>query len=340
MPGVWPFQGDAVQLTQKVQRHGSLPFKRIESASGREPPAQTAVRGTDAGPPARQNHHRKKVVTPAQKKQLTESCIQEEAVTVSSAYRVVGLHKSLWYYRSRKDDTQIIEKLRALAERFPTRGFDDYYGKIRNEGLKWNRKRVLRVYRSLKLGLRRKHKRRLPVRIRQPLQQAQQPNERYSMDFLSDALATKRKVRVLNIMDDCTRESLAVYADFSIPGEKVVDVLVAIVQQRGKPQQIRVDNGPAFLSKTFVQWCSKQHTVINYIQPGKPMQNGYVERLNRTFREDVLDAYEFDDLEQLRMLCDEWQYQYNNFHPHQALNGKTPAMTVKNYQKQNQGSLN
>jgi putative transposase len=271
---------------------------------------------------------------------LAESCIQEEAVTVSRACRVVGLHKSLWYYRSRKDDTEIIEKLRELAERFPTRGFDDYYGKIRNEGLRWNRKRVLRVYRSLKLGLRRKHKRRLPARIKQPLQQAQKPNESYSMDFLSDALSTKRKVRVLNIMDDCTRESLSVYADFSIPGEKVVDVLKSIVLERGKPEQIRVDNGPEFLSKVFVEWCNKQSIAIKYIQPGKPMQNGYIERLNRTFREDVLDAYEFDNLEQLRILCDEWQHQYNNFHPHQALNGKTPAMTVNNYQKQNQRSLN
>jgi putative transposase len=266
--------------------------------------------------------------------------MREEAVTVSRACRVVGLHKSLWYYQSRKDDTEIIAKLRQLAELYPTRGFDDYYGKIRNEGLKWNRKRVLRVYRTLKLGLRRKHKRRLPVRIKQPLQQAQKPNESYSMDFLSDALSTKRKVRVLNIMDDCTRESLAVYADFSIPGEKVVDVLKSIVLERGKPEQIRVDNGPEFLSKTFVEWCSKQSIVVKYIQPGKPMQNGYIERLNRTFREDVLDAYEFDNLEELRILCDEWQHQYNNFHPHQALGGKTPTMTINHFQKQNQQSLN
>lgn len=258
---------------------------------------------------------------------------------MSRACRVIGLHKSLWYYRSRKDDTELIEKLRALAERYPTRGFDDYYGKIRNEGFKWNRKRVLRVYRSLKLGLRRKHKRRLPARVKQPLEQCQRPNKSYSMDFLSDALSGKRKVRVLNIMDDCTRESLGLYADFSITGEKVVEVLKHIVMERGKPEHIRVDNGPEFLSKAFVQWCSKQSIAIKYIQPGKPMQNGYVERLNRTFREDVLDAYEFNNLEQLRILCDEWQYNYNHYHPHQALKGKTPAMARDEYQNQNELSL-
>jgi len=258
---------------------------------------------------------------------------------VSRACRVVGLHKSLWYYVSRKNDSEVIEKLRALAEAYPTRGFDDYYGKIRNEGIAWNRKRVLRVYRSLKLTLRRKHKRRLPVRVSQPLEQAVRPNKSYSMDFLSDALSTKRKVRVLNIMDDCTRESLGVYADFSIRGEKVVEVLKHIVTERGKPEQIRVDNGPEFLSSAFTGWCLEKGIIIKYIQPGKPMQNGYIERLNRTFREDVLDAYEFETLEQLRILCDEWQYTYNHYHPHGALKGKTPAMAVNQYQKQNESSL-
>jgi len=223
----------------------------------------------------------------------------------------------------------VIEKLRSLANAYPTRGFDDYYGKIRNEGLPWNRKRVLRVYRSLKLGLRRKHKRRLPARIKQPLQQATAPNKSYSMDFLSDALSSRRKIRVLNIMDDCTRESLAVYADFSIAAQKVVEVLDHIVKERGRPQQIRVDNGPEFISKVLTGWCGNNGITIQYIQPGKPMQNGYIERLNRTFREDVLDAYEFDSLEELRMLCDEWQFNYNNYHPHQSLKGKTPAMAAK-----------
>lgn len=259
---------------------------------------------------------------------------------MSRVCRVIGLHKSLWYYQSRKDDSEVIEKLRALAEAYPTRGFDDYYGKIRNEGLPWNRKRVLRVYRSLKLGLRRKHKRRVPARIKQPLDKSLHPNKSYSMDFLSDALSTKRKVRILNLMDDCTRESLAVYADFSITGEKVVEVLKQIVMERGKPAQIRVDNGPEFLSKAFTDWCRESAIAIKYIQPGKPMQNGYIERLNRIFREDVLDAYEFGDLEQLRILCDEWQFNYNHYHPHQALKGKTPAMVAKHYQKQNQLSLN
>jgi putative transposase len=244
---------------------------------------------------------------------------------------VVSLQRSVFYYKSQKDDKEVIAKLQSLAEIYPTRGFDDYYGKIRNEGLAWNRKRVLRIYRAVKLGLRRKHKRRLPARIKEPLKQPENPNKSYSMDFMSDALTSGRKLRVLKIMDDYTRESLAAYPDYSITSEKVVEVLKQIIAERDKPEQIRVDNGPEFRSKVFMEWCNKNGIAIKYIQPGKPMQNGYIERLNRTFREDVLDAYQFETLEELRILSDEWQYSYNHYHPHKSLKRKTPLSIYNAY---------
>lgn len=243
--------------------------------------------------------------------------------------RVIGIHRSLWYYQSRKDDSEVIGRLNELAETLPTRGFDEYYGIIRNEGRGWGRRRVLRVYREMKLKLRRKRKRRLPERIKEPLQQQQQANKSYSMDFMSDPLVGGRKLRVLNIMDDCTRESLAAWCDYSIPGEKVVEVLKSIISERGRPDQIRVDNGPEFRGKIFANWCQAEGITIKYIQPGKPMQNGYIERLNRTYREDVLDAYMFETLEEVRMLSDEWQDHYNNRHPHKALKGRTPRMAYE-----------
>jgi putative transposase len=239
---------------------------------------------------------------------------------------VIGIHRSLWYYQSRKDDTEVINRLNELAEQLPSRGFDKYYEIIRLEGNQWGRRRVLRVYREMKLKLRRKRKRRLPARIREPLQQQQQANKSYSMDFMSDALAGGRRLRILNIIDDCTRESLAAWCDYSIPGEKVVEVLKTIINDRGRPEQIRVDNGPEFRGKAFVQWCQAERIAIKYIQPGKPMQNAYIERLNRTYREDVLDAYLFETLEEVRVLSDEWQDHYNNHRPHTALKGKTPGM--------------
>jgi len=248
----------------------------------------------------------------------------EEKVSVDRACRVIGMHRSRWYYRSKKDDQPITEKLQTYAELYPTRGFDHYYGKIRNEGLHWNRKRVLRVYRLLKLKHRRRHKRRIPTRIKQPLSVPATVNQSWSMDFVSDVLVSKRKIRVLTIIDDCSREVLAAHADFSLPAQRVIDVLESINLARPLPQQIRVDNGPEFMADVFKQWCEIKQIRIQYIQPGKPMQNGYIERLNRTYREDVLDAYVFESLEQVRILSDEWMEHYNRFHPHQSLAGLAP----------------
>jgi putative transposase len=260
--------------------------------------------------------------------------VEDSQVSVGRACRVVSMRRSGWYYKTQKDDRKVIDKLHQYAECHPTRGFDEYYGMIKNEGLKWNRKKVLRIYRNMKLGLRRKRKQRVPARVKQPLQKQQQPNKSYSMDFMSDALVTGRKLRLLNVMDDCTRESLAAYADFSIPAEKMVSVLNEIIDHRGLPEQIRVDNGPEFLSKAFVKWSAQKGIEIKYTQPGKPMQNGYIERLNRTFREDVLDAYEFETLEELRILSDEWQRQYNHYHPHKSLKRKTPAQVFMAFRRE------
>lgn len=239
---------------------------------------------------------------------------------------MISAHRSLLYYRIGKDDSELIAKLSSLAELFPTRGFDKYYSIIRKEGIKWARSRVLRVYREMKLCRRRKHKRRLPARVKQPLEKQTVVNYSYSMDFMSDSLVSGRKLRILKVVDDCTRESLAVWCDYSIPGEKVVDILEDIINERGKPCQIRVDNGPEFTGTVFTAWCKKQSIAIRYIQPGRPMQNAYIERLNRTYREDVLDAYLFESLEEVRMQSDEWQYKYNYLLPHESLGDRTPVM--------------
>lgn len=252
--------------------------------------------------------------------------VNELSVSVGRACRVIHLQRSLWYYRSIKDDSLIQEKLAGLATQFPTRGFDKYFAIIRLQGHKWARSRVLRVYREMKLSKRRRHKKRLPARIKEPLQKQLLPNQSYSMDFMTDSLVSGRKLRILKVVDDCTRESLALWCDFSITGEKVTEVLEQVIRERGKPQQIRVDNGPEFTGKSFALWCQKEEITIKYIQPGRPMQNAYIERLNRTYREDVLDAYLFETLEEVRILSDEWQYSYNHLLPHSSLNNQTPVM--------------
>jgi len=228
------------------------------------------------------------------------------------------------YYKSVKDDTPVIKKLNELAELHPTRGLDSYYGRIRAEGIKWNRKRVLRVYRMLKLQMRRKRKRRLPTRHPEPLFQPLVVNKSWSMDFMSDALTSGRRIRILNIIDDYNREALWVDAQFSYPGDFVVRALEILEMDRGLPDQIRVDNGPEFMSKRLATFCKQKNVKLEFIKPGKPTQNAYVERFNRLYREDVLDAYLFNTKNQLQVISDKWKADYNNNHPHKSLGGISP----------------
>ena len=211
-----------------------------------------------------------------------------------------------------------------MADKRPTEGFWKMYYRIRKEGLTWNHKRIHRVYKLLKLNMKRKGKRRLPARILQPLQAVDQINASWSMDFMSDALMSGRKFRTLNLMDDYNREALGIEVDTSLPAERVVRVLEQITDWRGLPKRIRVDNGPEFISSKLALWCKEKGITLQFIQPGKPTQNAYIERFNGSFRKHVLDAYLFENLDQVRALAEEWMDDYNSYRPHDALNGRSP----------------
>ena len=230
----------------------------------------------------------------------------------------------MYYYSSVKDDTAVENKLKELAEKKSTRGFEHYYGLIRNEGLIWNHKRVNRIYKKLGLNLRRKRKRRIPARVKHPLVSTLTINQTWSMDFMHDALSSGRKVKVFNVIDDYNREALAIEVGSSITGNRVAEILRQILDWRGKPNEIRCDNGPEFISAALVHFCESENIRIKYTQPGKPVQNAFIERFNRTFREDVLDAYIFDNMSELKTIAEEWMEEYNEKHPHQSLGGKSP----------------
>jgi putative transposase len=255
---------------------------------------------------------------------LAEEVIKEESVSVGRACRIIGLPRSMFYYKSIKDDSEVEKKLLGFAENKSTRGFEHYYGLIRNEGLVWNHKRVKRIYNKLGLNLRRKKRKRVPARIKEPLIKPINMNLTWSMDFMHDAISSGRKVKVLNIIDDYNREALAIDIASSITGYRVVEVLKMIIDWRGKPEEIRCDNGPEFISAALVQFCEGEKIRIKYTQPGKPVQNAFIERFNRTFREDVLNAYIFDTISELRMIAEEWMTEYNEKHPHQSLGGMSP----------------
>lgn len=236
----------------------------------------------------------------------------------------MNLARSIYSYQSHRNDNVVIEKLQELSEKRPTDGFWKMYFRIRRQGLLWNHKRIHRVYKLLKLNIRRKGKKRLPARILQPLEAVNEINTSWSMDFMSDALLSGRKIRTFNLIDDFNREALAIEIDTSLPAERVTRVLQQVVEWRGKPKRIRVDNGPEFISTKLALWCEERGIQLQFIQPGKPTQNAYIERFNGSFRKDILDAYLFENINQVRMLTEEWMEDYNFERPHDALGGRSP----------------
>jgi putative transposase len=184
---------------------------------------------------------------------------------------------------------------------------------------------VHRIYTKLGLNIRRRAKKRLPARVKQALFQPEKQNQVWSIYFMSDSLWNGQKFRVLNVMDDYNREILAIEADTSLPTLRVIRTLERLKESRGLPQMIRVDNGPKFISLKLEMWCKDNKVTLAFIQPGKPMQNGYIERFNGSIRRDLLNAYVFRSLQEVRTLAEEFILDYNFNRPHKALGYKTPA---------------
>ena len=211
-----------------------------------------------------------------------------------------------------------------IAERKPRWGFKKMVAYLKNQGFSWNHKRVYRVYCEMKLNLRVKPKKHLPIREHKPLVQPETANVSWSLDFMSDSLSSGRAFRTLNVIDDFNREGLWIEVDTSLPSERLVRVLEMLALWRGYPQQLRIDNGPEMISQTLKTWADQHQVELAFIQPGKPAQNAYIERFNRTFREDVLDAYLFSSIQEAQAITLDWLEEYNAIRPHAALGGLTP----------------
>jgi Transposase and inactivated derivatives len=220
-----------------------------------------------------------------------------------------------------------------LSELHSRWGFWMMYHRLRNLGFRWNHKRVYRVYTQMRLNLRMKRKKRLPARIKVPLLSPIKPNITWSLDFMHDTLSTGKSVRSFNVIDDFNREVLAIAIDKSLPSARVIRELDQLIEWRGKPEKIRSDNGPEFISSNIEEWCLKNSITWEYIQPGKPTQNSLIERFNRTFRQDILDCYMFDNLTDFRKYVQDWMWMYNNERPHSALGHLTPTEFLLKYGK-------
>jgi putative transposase len=265
---------------------------------------------------------------------MAVAAVTQRGISVALACRTFDVSETCYRY-SRKldcDNERIADLLIGLTQARRTWGFGLCFLYLRNvKGHGWNHKRVYRIYRELELNMRIKPKKRLKREKPEALAVPLQPNTVWSMDFMADRLADMRAFRLLNVVDDFNREGLGIEVDFSLPAERVTRTLDRIVEWRGCPGAIRIDNGPEYVSESLRQWASDRGIVLQYIQPGKPQQNAYIERYNRTVRHEWLDQYMFATIEEVQDYATGWLWTYNNDRPNMGLGGITPAERLKQH---------
>lgn len=279
------------------------------------------------------------MVGPSDHRKVADLLVQE-GCNVSRACRTAGINRSTFCYKNvPKNDERVMDLLDGLTTKHPTIGFWSCHYRLKNRGEQINHKRLRRVYRAMKLHIRRRVKRRLPQRIREPLIVPQAPNQCWSLDFMSDALSDGRKFRVLNIIDDFNRESLKVEIDTSLPALRVQRALEELKMARGLPTTVRTDNGPEFISNLMSDWCEKNGVKWLFIQPGMPTQNAFIERANGSMRRELLDSWQFTTLREVRELSAAWQIDYNNERPHKALGYLSPKRYALKRQLKNESKV-
>lgn len=242
-----------------------------------------------------------------------------------------GISQTCYRYQAKlsSENDAIADWLVRLTANQRNWGFGLCYLYLRNvKGFGWNHKRVYRIYRALELNMRIKPKKRLAREKPEPLAVPATVNVVWSMDFMHDQLSDGRCIRLFNVIDDFNREGLGIEVDFSLPSERVIRSLERIIEWRGKPHTIRCDNGPEYVSGALLAWTDRHRIGLEFIQPGKPQQNAYIERYNRTVRYDWLAQYAFDSIDEVQNFATKWLWTYNHERPNMALGGITPKQKL------------
>lgn len=247
------------------------------------------------------------------------------ALGVTRACGLIGISRSLFRYAStRPDDADLLARLTALAEQKRRYGYRRLHVLLRREGWQLNCKRTYRVYHAAGLMVRRRKRKRIAGIERTIKVPATRPNQSWSMDFVSDGFVDGRRLRCLNIVDDFTKECLAIEVDISLPGYRVVEVLERLAESRGLPISVTVDNGPEFAGLTLDKWADRMRLQLKFIRPGKPQENAYIESFNGKFRDECLNEHWFLSLRHARKVIDAWRQEYNEERPHSTLGNLTP----------------
>jgi putative transposase len=266
------------------------------------------------------------VKTAVERRRVVQQVQAAVGVSERRAIRFTGFPRSSMRYKSLRDpQDELRARIKELAAQRVRWGYRQIHTLLQREGWLVNRKRVQRLYREEGLAVRRKGKKRrsqTPRPVREPLGR---PNERWSMDFVSDTLSNGRRFRCLTIMDEFSRECLAIHVAHSIPAVRVIDVLERLKEERGLPEIIMTDNGSEFTSRAFDAWAYSRGVRIDYIQPGKPVQNCFIESFNGTLRDECLNLHWFLSLEDAKQEIEIWRVDYNQERPHSSLGRLTPA---------------
>lgn len=262
---------------------------------------------------------------------MAKRVVEERGVPIKLACQAFKVSEACYRYISKRkpENEEIANWLLRLTDNHRSWGFGLCFLYLRNvRGFGWNHKRVYRIYREQELNLRIKPRKRLVREVPKPLAVPSGCNQTWSMDFMHDQLADGRSIRLFNVIDDFNREALGIEVDLSLPSERVIRSLRQIIEWRGKPSAIRCDNGPEYLSAAITQWAQQTGIELQYIQPGQPQQNAYVERFNRTVRYEWLSQYQWDDLEHVQQFASNWMWTYNHERPNMALGGFTPKQRL------------
>src|SRR5271167_3300256 len=317
-------EGVFLPMEEQVRRVGTERGETAAATGGGEPSIEAHRGGTSGGHPSVKGGSRKKVVSPQTRREAVLVMQVEVELSQRRACGLMDLYRATCrYHKHRSEDQSLRVRLRELAEARRRFGCRRLQILLEREGWQVNHKRVYRLYVEEKLSLRRKRGRKRST-VRQPPPAAVAANQVWSVDFMSDTLSSGRRFRTLNIVDDYTRECLAIEVDTSLGGVRVVRVLEELKRRRGLPRQIRSDNGPEFVSRAVDQWAYEQGLQWHTIQPGRPMENGYVESFNGRFRDECLNENWFSSLADAREKIARWKQDYNERRPHSSLQYRTP----------------
>lgn len=265
------------------------------------------------------------MVGPQAKREAVGILMNERQLGITRACGLVGISRSLCRYESRRpSDEGVRTRMLEIAGQKRRYGYQRIHVLLRREGFEINHKRTLRLYREEGLQVRRRKRKKATAMERNPLPQPQAPNLSWSMDFVMDSLADGRRIRCLNIVDDYTKECLAIETDTSLPGKRVIAVLERLAHSRGLPVSITVDNGPEFAGKAMDAWAYETGVKLSFIRPGKPIENAYIESFNGKFRDECLNEHWWLSMSHARQTIETWRVEYNTERPHSSLGWLTP----------------